>query len=202
MDPIRHGLSRRGLFGAAAGVAAGVAGAGLVVPGGAQAASTVDYPDAHWVPAASANYTKSSRPSSYPIDYVVIHVTQEYFDNTVSIFQNPSKAVSIHYLVRSSDGYIDQMVREKDIAWHAGNWDYNTRSIGIEHEGWVDDRSWFTGAMYESSARLTRAICDRYGLPLNRDSIIGHYEVPGTDHTDPGDWWDWQTYIRLVNMAA
>ena len=29
------------------------------------------------------------------------------------------------------------MVAEQDIAWHAGNWDYNTRAIGIEHEGYA-----------------------------------------------------------------
>lgn len=77
-------------------------------------------------------------PTAYPLDYVVIHVTQESYSKTVSIFQNPQKMVSAHYLVRSADGHVAQCVRERDVAWHAGNWDYNTRSIGIEHEGWVD----------------------------------------------------------------
>ncbi|MER6206246.1 N-acetylmuramoyl-L-alanine amidase [Streptomyces sp. NPDC001642] len=161
----------------------------------------VDYPPAEWQPASTSNYTASNRPSTYPLDYVVIHVTQETYPNTLSIFQNPRKKVSAHYLVRSADGHVAQCVREADIAWHAGNWDYNTRSIGIEHEGWVDQPQWFTNALYEQSAKLTAAICTKYGLPKDRAHIIGHYEVPGTDHTDPGPNWDWTRYIRLVNFA-
>jgi len=161
----------------------------------------VDYPGAEWQPASTSNYTVSNRPTSYPLDYVVIHVTQETYPDALSIFQNPAKQVSIHYLVRSADGHVAQCVRETDVAWHAGNWDYNTRSIGIEHEGWVDQPAYFTDALYEQSARLTAAICTKYGLPKDRAHIIGHYEVPGTDHTDPGPNWDWTRYIRLVNFA-
>ncbi|MEU3345909.1 peptidoglycan recognition family protein [Streptomyces sp. NPDC006700] len=161
----------------------------------------VDYPEAEWQPASSSNYTASSRPTSYSVDRVVIHVTQETYASTLAIFQNPKKEVSAHYVVRSADGQVAQCVRESDVAWHAGNWDYNTRSIGIEHEGWVDKPAFFTNALYEESARLTAAICDRYRIPKDRAHIIGHYEVPGTDHTDPGPNWDWVRYIRLVNFA-
>ena len=83
---------------------------------------------------------------------------------------------------------------ERNVAWHAGNWDYNTRSIGIEHEGWIDDPTWFTDPLYEQSALLTAAICDRYRIPKDREHIIGHVEVPGSDHTDPGEFWDWARY--------
>ncbi|MEU8272170.1 N-acetylmuramoyl-L-alanine amidase [Sphaerisporangium sp. NPDC049002] len=163
----------------------------------AQAASP-DYPAASWVAASSSNYTASSRPTSYAIDRVVVHVTQGSYAGTISWFQNPSAQVSAHYVVRSSDGAVTQMVRDKDIAWHAGNWDYNTRSIGIEHEGYVSDASWFTDAMYRSSAALTRAICDNYGIPKDRSHIIGHSQVPGATHTDPGAYWDWTKYMQYV----
>ncbi|MFI9601237.1 N-acetylmuramoyl-L-alanine amidase [Streptomyces sp. NPDC004069] len=161
----------------------------------------VDYPEAEWQPASSSNYTASSRPTTYAVDRVVIHVTQEEYGSTLAIFQNPQKGVSAHYLVRSADGHVAQCVSESDVAWHAGNWDYNTRSVGIEHEGWVDEPDYFTNALYEESASLTAAICDRYRIPKDRAHIIGHYEVPGTDHTDPGPNWDWERYIRLVNFA-
>ncbi len=66
----------------------------------------------------------------------------------------------------------------------------------------MDKPSYFTDALYQESARLTAAICDRYGIPKDRAHILGHYEVPGTDHTDPGGPnWDWVRYIRLVNLA-
>lgn len=161
----------------------------------------VDYPSAESLPATTANYTAANRPTTYPVDYVVIHVTQEYWADAVAIFQDPARAVSSHYVVRSSDGHIAQCVREHDVAWHAGNWDYNTRSIGIEHEGWVDRPEYFTDAMYEASAKLTATVCAKYGIPTDRNHILGHSEVPGADHTDPGSNWDWTRYIRLVNLA-
>lgn len=163
--------------------------------------AAVAYPPTHWIPASTSNYRVSSRPTSYPIDFVVIHVTQETFPDAMKIFQDPAKQVSAHYMVASADGYIGQFVREKDVAWHAGNRDYNNRSIGIEHEGWVDKPEYFTDELYASSAALTAAVCDRYGVPKTRAHIIGHSEVPNADHTDPGKYWDWDRYIDLVKAA-
>ncbi|WP_328919876.1 N-acetylmuramoyl-L-alanine amidase [Streptomyces sp. NBC_01550] len=189
--------SRRGLL--KGGVVAAATALGPLTAGTARAAS---YPTTHWIPASTSNYTVSNRPTSYAIDRIIIHVTQEYFQDARRIFQDPARKVSAHYMLASADGYIAQFVREKDIAWHAGNWSYNTRSIGIEHEGWVDDRSWFTDVMYRQSAQLTAAICTRYGIPKDRTHIIGHYEVPGTDHTDPGPYWDWAKYMTYVKAAV
>ncbi|MCA2185947.1 golvesin C-terminal-like domain-containing protein [Nonomuraea cavernae] len=159
---------------------------------------STDYPPAAWVAASSSNYTVSSRESSYAIDRVVIHVTQGSYAGTISWFQNPSAQVSAHYVIKSSNGAVTQMVRDKDVAWHAGNWNYNTRSIGIEHEGFVSDASWFTDAMYRASAALTRYMCDKYGIPKDRTHIIGHNQVPGATHTDPGSHWNWTTYMNYV----
>ncbi|GLW07118.1 hypothetical protein Misp01_22480 [Microtetraspora sp. NBRC 13810] len=159
-------------------------------------AASPDYPDAAWVPANSGNYAVSNRESSQPIDRVVIHVTQGSYAGTISWFQNASSNVSSHYVVRSSDGAITQMVRDKDIAWHATS--FNGRSIGIEHEGFVNDASWFTEAMYRSSAALTRYICDKYGIPKDRSHIVGHNQVPGATHTDPGPNWNWTKYMQYV----
>ncbi len=159
----------------------------------------------HYIPASSANYTNDSRTS---VSTVVIHTMEGSYSGAISWFQNSDASASAHYMIRSSDGEITQMVDEEDIAWHAGDWTTNSNSIGIEHEGFVSDPStWYTDAMYRSSAALTRDICDRYGIPKDRDHIIGHNEVPGCSnpngggnscHTDPGDGWDWDYYISLV----
>jgi N-acetyl-anhydromuramyl-L-alanine amidase AmpD len=199
MDRARPQLSRRRILKGAA--LAAVPYALLPASRAGAQTQTVDYPPAEWQPATASNYTASTRPSSYSIDRVVIHVTQETYTDTLAIFRNPQKAVSAHYLVRSADGHVAQCVREANIAWHAGNWDYNTRSIGIEHEGWIDQPAYFTDALYEQSAKLTAAVCAKYGIPKDREHIIGHIQVPGTDHTDPGPYWDWVRYIRLVNFA-
>ncbi|WP_317445530.1 N-acetylmuramoyl-L-alanine amidase [Streptomyces collinus] len=163
-------------------------------------AGAVDFRGARWVPASAANYRRADRPDDYRVDRVVVHVTQGGYASAVKVFQDPAHRAAAHYVVRR-DGRITQLVRELDVAFHAGNRAYNERSVGIEHEGFVEDASSFTDAMYASSARLTAAICARYGIPVDREHIVGHVEVPGTDHTDPGRFWDWDRYLRLVRAA-
>ncbi|EST36929.1 hypothetical protein N566_15875 [Streptomycetaceae bacterium MP113-05] len=158
---------------------------------------STDYPPARWVPASTSNYA-SGRSSA--LTHIVVHVTQGSYAGTVNWFQNPDAGVSAHYVVRSSDGQVTQMVRDNDTAWHARSG--NPYSVGIEHEGYVDDPSWFTDAMYRSSAALTAHLADRYGIPKDRAHIVGHSEVPGNDHTDPGPNWDWNYYMQLVGGST
>lgn len=195
---VLRGAAALTLATAAAAVTAGTASAADASPSPA----VVDYPGAQWLPADPANYRTARRPRSHPIDYVVVHVTQEHFDDAVAVFQNPARKTSAHYLVRSADGHIGQCVREKDIAWHANNPDYDNRSIGITHEGWVNSTVWFTEEMYASSAALTAAVCARHAIPLNRTHILGHHEVSTATHTDPGANWDWDHYLELVRKAG
>ncbi len=157
---------------------------------------------ATWYGAHSGNYTNASRPGSHPINKVVIHVTQGSFSSAINWFKDSRAGVSAHYTVRSNDGFVGQSVREEDIAYHAGNWSYNQTSIGIEHEGYVSNSSWFTEKMYRSSARLTAYLCKKYGIPIDRNHIIGHNEVPGATHTDPGRYWNWTKYMSYVRSAA
>jgi N-acetyl-anhydromuramyl-L-alanine amidase AmpD len=199
MERARSPLDRRRLLKGA--VLAAVPYALLPETRAGAAPQAVDHLLAEWQPATSSNFTASDRPWSYQVDRVVIHVTQTSYADALDIFRDPAKKVSAHYVVRSADGHVAQCVREADVAWHAGNWDYNTRSVGIEHEGWVDRPAYFTEALYQESAKLTAGICGRYGIPRDRAHIIGHYEVPGTDHTDPGPYWDWDRYLRMVEAV-
>ncbi|PJJ04623.1 N-acetylmuramoyl-L-alanine amidase [Streptomyces sp. 2333.5] len=160
-------------------------------------AGAVDFRGAQWVAASPENYRRADRPADYGIDRVVIHVVQGSYATALKVFRDPDHEAGAHYVVRK-DGHIAQMIRELDVAFHAGNRGYNERSVGIEHEGFVDRPESFTAAMYASSARLTAGICRRYGFPADREHIVGHVEVPGTDHTDPGRHWDWDRYLRLV----
>ncbi|MER6630160.1 N-acetylmuramoyl-L-alanine amidase [Streptomyces sp. NPDC000987] len=160
----------------------------------------VDFRGARWVAASPANFRWADRPDDYRIDRVVIHVTQGSYGSAVRVFQDPGHQAAAHYIVRR-DGRITQLIRELDVAFHAGNRAYNERSVGIEHEGFVDRPEDFTDAMYAASARLTAGICERYGIPADREHVVGHVEVPGTDHTDPGPHWDWERYMRLVRRA-
>ena len=162
--------------------------------------AVIEYPGAAaWV--ASPNY--SSGRSTY--EFVLIHTMQGSYAGTRSWFQNTNSNVSSHYIVRSSDGQITQMVEHRNTAWHAQC--YNGRSIGIEHEGFVQDpATWYTTAMYTESAKLTRWIADRHNIPKTRARIIGHAEVPSQcntgGHTDPGSGWNWTRYMQLVTGSA
>ncbi|MGY0491632.1 N-acetylmuramoyl-L-alanine amidase [Streptomyces sp. WG-D5] len=205
-----RGISRRALIigGAASAVGVGLLARGDLarmwwqVPGvdKPRKAGEVDFKGAEWVAAAAANWRRADRPSDFRVDRVIIHVTQGSYQSALRVFKDPWHGAAAHYVVRQ-DGHIAQMIRELDVAFHAGNRDFNERSVGIEHEGFVDRPEDFTAEMYEASARLTARICRRYDMPVDREHIIGHVEVPGTDHTDPGPHWDWDRYIRLVKAA-
>jgi N-acetyl-anhydromuramyl-L-alanine amidase AmpD len=170
-----------------------------------------DYPPAHWVPAHPNNYGVSNRPSSYSIDRIVIHTGEGSYAAIISWFQNPNARVSAHYVIRSSDGDVTQMVEHKDIAYHAGNYNYNLHSIGIELEGYADDPSYFTQNLYSSLTNLVKFICNQHGIPKNRVWIIGHNEVPSEDgsrwggnsgHYDPGGYFCWDYLITLITGQA
>jgi len=168
---------------------------------------TTDYPLAVCRPAASCNYTNSNRETSYDIRKVVIHVAEGSYSGTVSWLENCAAGASAHYVV-SREGRVAQCVRDEDIAWHAGWWDTNTHSIGIEHAGYIDNPDWFTRSMYHTSARLSAWCCKKYKIPIDRKHIIGHSQVPGCSsgsgggvdcHTDPGPYWNWNKYMRLIS---
>jgi hypothetical protein len=59
--------------------------------------------------------------------------------------------------------------------------------------------------MYRTSAKLVRYLALRLGIPLDRQHIIGHDNVPGIlpgnvggMHWDPGPYWDWSHYFDLL----
>ncbi|MGB3948376.1 MAG: N-acetylmuramoyl-L-alanine amidase [Bacteroidia bacterium] len=175
---------------------------------------TSDYGPALWNAAASCNY--SSR-SGTAISAVTIHTVQGSYAGCISWFQNCSANVSAHYVVRSSDGQITQMVTEANKAWHVGN--NNPFTIGLEHEGYIAQASWYTTAMYTQSAALVKDICNSgYGIsPLRTyygpgcsggatscalgacTTIKGHQMFAGQSHSDPGPNWDWAKYYLLIN---
>lgn len=151
------------------------------------------------------NHDRSERPRSQKIRYIVVHDTEATWDTTLRLVQNPAY-VSWQYSLRASDGHIAQHVPLRDVAWHAGNWFVNAHSIGLEHEGFLTaPDTWYTEAMYRSSARLVRYLARKYDIPLDRQHILGHDNVPGTTaatirgmHTDPGPYWDWDHYFTLL----
>jgi N-acetyl-anhydromuramyl-L-alanine amidase AmpD len=192
------------------------------VPGVRSGTTTPDYPGAVFVPAASCNYSVGR--SGTTVTAVTIHYTQGTYAGSIAWFQNCSAKASAHYVIRSVDGQVTQMVPEADKAWHVGV--ANSYTIGIEHEAYGNIYSYFTTAMYESSADLVKNICSRRsninphrvfyrdtlddGTVLNYGvhslgganactQIRGHQHFPSQTHTDPGQYWDWNRYYKLIN---
>jgi len=156
-------------------------------------------------PSDYGNYDLAARPADgLAIRYVVVHDTEEDYDSTLAEFQNSHAYASAHYVIRSADGLVTQMVPTKDVAWHAGNWYVNTHSVGIENEGFaLAGAKWFTPKLYHSLARLTRYQAQRFGFPLDRAHVIGHDQVPGpSDAYQAGMHWDPGTYFNWAHLMA
>jgi len=132
------------------------------------------------------------------IDRIIIHITQGSMQSAVSWFKMTRSKVSAHFLV-SRAGEVVQMVKLQDVAWHAAP--LNTRSIGVEHEGYYDYKGKtnnFTQEQYLTSAKLVKELATRFNIPLDRVHIIGHREVKGVTKTCPGYNWDWDYYMELL----
>jgi len=171
---------------------------------------STDYGPALWV-ASPYNSARSAAISA-----VTLHTMQGYYAGSISWFQNNPYSVSAHYLIRSSDGQITQMVRDSRAAHHVGT--HNGYTIGIEHEGFIAESSWYTTAMYNASAALTRHLCATYAIDCrtayNGDAhsglvllstavkIKGHQHFSSQTHTDPGIHFDWRRYYALLNPGG
>ncbi len=172
-----------------------------------------DYTPAIWNP-TTCNF--SSRNGT-AISMVAIHDIEGTYAGCISWFKNCSASASAHYVVRSSDGQITQMVYESDKAWHIGS--ENPYTLGIEHEGYASTGyNWYTTVMLTSSADLVRDMCVSHGInPLRCYfgpgcsgttqqcqqgtcvKIKGHQMFPNQTHNDPGPYWNWDLFYKLLN---
>lgn len=124
------------------------------------------------------------------IDEIFIHWIVGPLSAADVVFQKVG-GTSAHYGIE--DNTIHQYVKEEHVAYHAGVYSHNQRSIGIEHSASPDRPA--SDATYNTSGKLIAEICKRYNIPLDRQHIRGHKEVrntqcPGTMDID-----------RLINIA-
>jgi hypothetical protein len=143
------------------------------------------------IPADPTNY--GGRAGS-KVDTIVVHVTQGTTRSAALWFANPAAKVSAHYII-GKNGAMVNCVPESLCAWHADNRGYNRRSIGIECEGFVDDPTMWTDALMSTLTKLCNDLSTRYNIPVSRSTIIGHNEVPGASHTDPGPLMPWERLL-------
>lgn len=141
----------------------------------------------------SPNFWKGR--GSHKPELIVIHVMDGTLAGTDSWFASTQSQVSAHYSV-GKNGEVHQHVQELDTAWHAGRVlnptftlhkpgvNPNLYTIGIEHEGKAD--TLWSDAMKKASAELVKDICTRHNIPIDRQHIIGHYQIFSGKPNCPG----------------
>lgn len=194
-------------------------------PGQERAGPPPDSTSARFVPAHSNRWcsfqnqpnSDTCRPiTTWPrrICRVVIHTLAGLGTRTESAAQRQIRAwvaqptgegKSAHYII-DRDGAITQMVREANVAFHARP--YNQNSIGIEHADICNDSAPYTTLLYERSAALVREIASFHGFAIKvfgidtnniqEATVIGHSDLVPGHHSDPGPYWDWEYYRRLL----
>jgi N-acetylmuramoyl-L-alanine amidase len=139
---------------------------------------------------------------------IVVHTNAGSFSSTCWWFEDEESGVSAHYLV-ALDGRVARFVDEADTARHSGRvvnpttplyegGDPNRYTVGIEFEDDGDPAQVHrTDAQYRAGAELIRGICRRWGIPLDRDHVVGHSEINGAK-TCPGNL----DIERLLEEAA
>jgi N-acetyl-anhydromuramyl-L-alanine amidase AmpD len=191
------------------------------------ASGTPDFPGAIWFQTSCTNKCDTTRTAGNGVvNMIAIHDTEGGWDASVATLQNDA-GKSVHYIVDADGSRVGQFVPETYTAWHVGNYYYNQRMVGIEHVGFASNTAGYSDGLYKKSVELVKSIRTRWTVPLDRDHIIGHYQVPdgntiaggesaapcedtlnncetsanygGADnHRDPGYYWQWCQYMQML----
>lgn len=155
---------------------------------------------------------------------VTIHTEEGYHDPSVAWLRNPASDASAHFCIRR-DGYIVQLVRERNRAWHAKA--SGMYYFGIELEGGSGLGEvpilWKTpkhaeelhrdDAMLRQLAVLVAYLCLKHNIPIQHDfttpprrdtesHIAGHDQMLGNDHLDPGPQYPWRAFMKRIHHLA
>lgn len=136
----------------------------------------------------TVNHAKGRR-GAFPVDCIVIHVTEGNAASVRAWFHNSDAQVSSHYMVQK-DGQVVQFVREADTAWANGRVNNPTSklvkerkeanpnwwTISIEHEGSGHEE--LTPVQRSATLQLIRDIQSRnHRITTDRTHIVGHHEI-------------------------
>lgn len=112
------------------------------------------------------------------IDHIVLHhMASTNYEWVKDAMRTGSKEVSANYIV-SNEGAADGVVPEELRSWSLSSAEWDGRSITFEIENESLGGNWpVSNAAQEKVAQIVADICVRYGIPCNRDRILGHREV-------------------------
>lgn len=167
----------------------------------------------------SESPNQNERPAGCEISLLVIHNIslppedfggdwiEDFFLNRLNCDAHPyferlrGVEVSAHLLIRRN-GECLQFVPFHRRAWHAGRSSFdgqencNDFSIGIELEG--SDHQAFSDAQYECLAQISQTLMKCYP-GITEERITGHSDIAPGRKTDPGPFFDWNTYRQRLS---
>lgn len=177
-----------------------------------------DYPGAFVYPAHPTNYWT---PETRPLEYngqpnqpraIVLHTPEEDADDwesTPLYFAGANRRASTTWYV-DNDGDVIQCV---SAAWMAianglrgkpfptwadpsASLNWQTESIEIEGRAGSIQRTLVRGGVqWRSLLDLIRHRCRANGIPIDRDHIVGHYQL-SNERTDPGTAFPWDALME------
>ena len=147
--------------------------------------------------ALSPNFSLKTRKKA-DIKFVILHYTgmQSVIESLIRLL-DPGSSVSCHYLI-DRKGKIIQMVKEDQIAWHAGKsrWKnligINKKSIGIEiaNKGHLFGYQEFTKIQIKSLIKLCKKL--KKNFSIKAENFLGHSDIAPLRKTDPGEKFPWK----------
>ena len=111
-----------------------------------------------------------------PIDRIIIHWFGAGRLTGVDAQFQKLNGTSAHYAIE--DTTVHQYVKDEHVAYHAGVYAMNQRSIGIEHSATPDRPA--SEETYKTSGALVAQIAKQYNIPLDRTHILKHSEIKAT----------------------
>ena len=125
---------------------------------------------------------------------------------SIKRLKNPKFQVSCHYLINRK-GKIFQMVKDENIAWHAGKskWkkynNLNPFSLGIElvNKGHRFGYQNFSKKHIRSLIKLCKNLKKKYKIP--KENFLGHSDIAPLRKIDPGEKFPWKN-LALTILAT
>ncbi len=149
----------------------------------------------------SPNHSKKIRPKS-KIKFVIIHYTGMQSEiESINRLKNPKFKVSCHYIINRK-GQIIRMVKDLNIAWHAGKskWkkfiNLNDVSLGVElvNRGHRLGYQNFSNKQISSLIKLCKSLKKKY--LIKTENFLGHSDIAPLRKNDPGEKFPWKKLSR------
>lgn len=109
--------------------------------------------------------------------FIVHHGATTSLDAILSLFQPGGRTVSANYAM-GNDGTLILTVDEDRRAWTSASSYWDGRAVTIEVANSYAGDPWpVSDASFDKLARLIADVSQRYGFPINDDTVLGHREL-------------------------